>query len=236
VHRQAAVVLLHGAFADASGWDAVSGTLQGHGHTVVAPAISLRDLATDAGYVRGILDTIAAPIVAVGHCYGGAVLTNAAVRHPQVAALVYIAAYAPDESETLAALTAMNPGSMLADHLVPRLYPGGTEGYIKRNRFREIFAADLDPETASVMAASQRPPDLEVLAAPSGPPAWKTIPSWFMVATQDHVIPPATQRFMARRAGAATEEVDSSHVAMMSHPSRVVELIRRAAGTAMVTR
>jgi pimeloyl-ACP methyl ester carboxylesterase len=125
---------------------------------------------------------------------------------------------------------------MLADHLVPRLYPGGTEGYISRNRFREIFAADLDPETASVMAASQRPADLEVLATPSGPPAWKTIPSWFMVATQDQVIPPATQRFMAQRAGAATEEVGSSHVAMMSHPRRVVELIRRAAVTATVTR
>lgn len=229
------VVLIHGAFADASGWDAVSEALQACGHAVLAPAISLRGLAADAGYVRSILDTFTGPIVVVGHCYGGAVLTNAAAGHPQVAALVYIAAYAPDEKETVGALTAMNPGSMLGGHLVSRPYPGGTEGSISRSRFREIFAADLDPETASVMAASQRPADLQVLAAPSGPPAWKTIPSWFLVATQDHVLPPVTQRFMARRAGATTVEVHASHVAMMSHPKLVVDLILRAAETATVT-
>jgi pimeloyl-ACP methyl ester carboxylesterase len=224
------IVLVHGAFADASGWDGVTERLQRDGYTVIAPANPLRGLGSDAAYIGSVLDTIEGPIVLAGHSYGGAVLTNAAVDRPNVEALVYIAAFAPDEGDTVASLLGMNPGSHLGpDALVFRPHPGGVDGYVSPAHFRDVFAADLDRRTAAVMAASQRPGDATTLQEPSGPPAWATIPSWYLVATEDHLIPPATQRFMAERAEATTIEVRSSHVAMISHVRETTKLIIQAA-------
>jgi pimeloyl-ACP methyl ester carboxylesterase len=225
------VVLVHGAFADASGWNEVTERLQKRGYPVLAPANPLRSVGSDAAYVRSILDTIDGPIVLVGHSYGGFVATNAATGHPGVKALVYVAAFAPDAGETVLQLTAMNPGSGLADphNLVVRPHPSGADGYIEPSVFREVFAADVPARSAAVMAASQRGADVATLQQPSGAPAWETVPSWFLVAAEDHTIPPATQRFMAERAGSTTTEVRSSHVPMVSRPGDVVEVIEDAA-------
>jgi pimeloyl-ACP methyl ester carboxylesterase len=223
------IVLVHGAFADASGWDAVTERLQDRGFTVLAPANPLRGLSGDAAYISSILDTIPGPVVLVAHSYGGMVITNAATGHPNVKALVYVAAFAPDAGDTLQGLVAMNPGSQLGpDTLVFRPHPGGVDGYVNPDFFRAIFAADVSRDKAGVMAASQRPGDLTTLTDVSGEPAWATIPSWYLVASQDQLIPPATQRFMAQRAGATTVEVRSSHVAMISQPAATVSLIMKA--------
>jgi pimeloyl-ACP methyl ester carboxylesterase len=225
------VVLVHGAFADASGWNDVTGKLQRDGYTVIATANPLRGVDSDAAYLRSILDTLDGPIVLVGHSYGGFVMTNAAAGHPDVEALVYVAAFAPDAEDTVEHLTAMNPGSGLADpgNLVVRPHPTGADGYVNPASFRDIFAADLPRRVTEVMAASQRPADVATLFQPSGPPAWETIPSWYLVAAEDHTIPPATQRFMAHRADAAIVEVRASHVVMMSQPQKVAAVIVDAA-------
>jgi pimeloyl-ACP methyl ester carboxylesterase len=160
------------------------------------------------------------------------VITNAAVGHPNVKALVYIAAFAPDVGDTVQGLVAMNPGSKLGpDTLVFRPHPGGIDGYVNPASFRDIFAADVDRDTAAVMAASQRPGDASTLTDLSGEPAWRTSPSFYLVASKDNLIPPATQRFMAERAGASTMEVRSSHVAMISKPTVALSLILRAVRT-----
>ncbi len=223
------IVLVHGAWADASGWNEVTNRLQRGGFTVIAPANPLRGLASDAAYLSSILATISGPTVLVGHSYGGMVISNAATGNPNVKALVYIAAFAPDAGESLGSLGAMNPGSELdPTTLLFRPHPSGLDVYIAPAAFREVFAADVKASTAAVMAAAQRPIDATVLGEPSGEPAWKAIPAWYMVATQDHAIPPATERFMAQRAGATTIEVNTSHVAMISKPGAVADLILEA--------
>jgi pimeloyl-ACP methyl ester carboxylesterase len=225
------IVLVHGAFADASGWIDVTRRLQRDDYTVIATANPLRSVDSDAAYLESILDTIDGPVVLVGHSYGGFVMTNAAAGDPDVEALVYVAAFAPAPGDTVEALTGMNPGSGLADphNLVVRPHDGGADGYINPAVFREIFAADLPGSVTDVMAASQRPADVGTLFQASGPAAWESIPSWYVVASEDRTIPPATQRFMAERAGATTIEIRSSHVVMMSHPKQVADLIETAA-------
>jgi pimeloyl-ACP methyl ester carboxylesterase len=224
------VVLVHGGWADASSWSAVVEGLEDRGYTVVAPANPLRGLQNDAAYLSSILATISGPIVLVGHSYGGMVLTDAATGNPNVKALVYIAAFAPDVGDSIATLEAMNPGSEVGlSTLTLRPYPGGVDAYITPSAFHRVFCADVPASTAAVMAASQRPIDVAVEADPSGPPAWRTIPSWYLVASDDHAIPPATERFMAKRAGATTVEISASHVAMVSHPGAVTDLILDAA-------
>jgi pimeloyl-ACP methyl ester carboxylesterase len=179
--------------------------------------------------------------VLVGHSYGGAVITNAATGNPNVKALVYVAAFAPDQGETGGAALALGGGtSQLMANLVLRPYPGAPvinfpnpgdldqDGYINPAAFRQVFAADVPAAQAATMAASQRPGTLSSLAAPSGVPTWRTIPSWYLVARQDHAIPPEAERVMARRAGSHTIEIDSSHVAMISHPQAVDALILAA--------
>jgi pimeloyl-ACP methyl ester carboxylesterase len=220
------IVLVHGAWADASSFNDVSNRLQKRGFTVVAPANPLRGLSSDSAYLSSILATISGPIVLVGHSYGGMVITDAATGNTNIKALVYIAAFAPDAGDSLGSLGAMNPGSELGPTtLLFRPYPTGLDVYIVPEAFREVFAADVEAHTAAVMAAGQRPLDASALGEPSGEPAWKTIPSWYMVADQDHAIPPATEQFMAQRAGATTVEVNSSHVAMISMPTAVTDLI-----------
>lgn len=231
------VVLIHGAFADASGWAGVTTRLQARGYPVLAPANPLRGVATDSTYVASILASIPGPVILVGHSYGGEVITNAALGNPNVKALVYIAAFAPDQGETSGQLSTMFPGSQLTpQNLVFRPFPisatqTGVDAYINPTVFRAVFCADLPATTAAVMAASQRPGALSTLAEPSGEPAWKTIPSWYLVAGQDRAIPPASERFMAKRMGARTIEIASSHVAMISHPGTVTDMILDAART-----
>jgi pimeloyl-ACP methyl ester carboxylesterase len=230
------VVLVHGAFADASGWAGVIGRLQQRGYTVIAPANPLRGVAGDAAYLSSVLGTVKGPIVLVAHSYGGFVITNAARGNPNVRALVYIAAYAPKEGETIGGITALAPGSELGPKtLIIQTVPGpnGTdvqEGYINPGAFRDVFAADVPAATASVMAASQRPAALATLAQPSGPPAWQSIPSWYMVAGHDNTVGTAAELMMAKRMGAHTVEVKSaSHAVMVSHPDAVTRLILQAA-------
>lgn len=226
------VVLIHGAFADASGWNDVIANLQRRGYTVYAPANPLRGLATDSDYIRSFLATITGPIVLAGHSYGGAVITNAATGNPNVTALVYVAAYALDQGESVGAANALGGGtSDLPNHIVVRPFSGSPvpDGYIDPAFFHDIFAADLPTKQTRVMAAAQRPVALSSLGEPSGTPAWRTIPSWYLVARQDHAIPPQAEHAMAARAHAHTIEINSSHVAMTSHATTVTDLILAAA-------
>jgi pimeloyl-ACP methyl ester carboxylesterase len=229
------VVLVHGAFADASGWSGVVARLRRAGHPVLAPANPLRGVSADAAYLKAYLSTVRGPIVLAGHSYGGMVITNAALGNPNVKALVYVAAYAPDEGDTVSSLSALAAGGMVGPatlDVTPFPAPDGSsgqEGTIKQRVFREVFCADLPAKQAAVMARSQRPASLVALGEPSGPPAWKSIPSWYLVAGRDNTIGTAAERIMARRIGATTTEIKrSSHVVMMSHPRETTTLILRA--------
>jgi pimeloyl-ACP methyl ester carboxylesterase len=224
------IVLVHGAFADASSWNPVIARLQRLGYPVVAEANPLRDLNGDAAYLSSVLSAIPGPVILVGHSYGGEVITDAAVGHPNVKALVYIAAFAPDQGESGVSILSKFAGSKLPQTLVVRPYPGGAEAYINPAQFRAVFAADLPAEQTAIMAASQRPVGLAALETPSGVPAWKTIPSWYLVAGADQAIPPAAEEFMAERAHAHTEVIPgASHVVMISHPDQATLLIVEAA-------
>ncbi|MGW7418023.1 alpha/beta fold hydrolase, partial [Streptomyces sp. NPDC054863] len=216
------VVLVHGAFADSSGWDATVTRLRHDGYPVRAVANPLRGLDYDAAYVTGLLKSIKGPKILVGHSYGGAVISNAAASVPDVKALVYIAAFVPDKGESL--------GSLLEEHADPTVpalpqqtfsytrpdSSTGTDVFLDPARFRAAFAADVPAQEADVMAASQRPIAVEAFGQPSKEAAWKKLPSWALVATRDQAIPPSLERFMARRAGAHITEVRSSHAAMVS--------------------
>jgi pimeloyl-ACP methyl ester carboxylesterase len=229
------VVLVHGAFADASGWNDVVRRLQLLGYPVLAPANPLRGVSSDSAYLASILATVPGPIVLVGHSYGGMVISAAAVGNPNVKALVYVAAFAPDQGETLQGLQTKYPGSRLSEAALdfrPYLTPDGTpsyDGYVKADVFRDVFAADLPLSTTKIMAVTQRPGDVHTLGEPAGVPAWKTVPSYFLIARDDNLIPAQVQRFMAERAGAHKVEVNSSHVAMMSKPDATAALIVKAA-------
>jgi pimeloyl-ACP methyl ester carboxylesterase len=223
------VVLVHGAFADASGFNDVIALLQRAGFPVIAPANPLRDSAGDAAYISSIIKTLSGPVILAAHSYGGIVITNAARGHANVKALVYLGAFAPDQGESALQLAGKFPGSELGAALLPRPYPlpdgtiptDGTapvDGYIVADKFRAVFAADLPESQTRLMAATQRPGSVGGLAGPSGAPAWKTVPSWYLIPTQDKVIPPEAQRFMAQRAGSHVREIKSSHVVMISHP------------------
>jgi pimeloyl-ACP methyl ester carboxylesterase len=226
------VVLVHGAWADASGWNGVAGRLQARGYDVIAPANPLRGVPTDTAYLKSVLASIKGPIVLVGHSYGGMVITNAATGNPNVKALVYVAAFAPEQGETAGGIEMLNPGSQAAGaNLTIRPFDGGKDVYITPADFHQVFCADVPARQSALMAAEQRPLALSTFGDVSGVPAWKTIPSWYMVAQHDHAIPPATERFMAKRMKATTVEEDSSHVAMISHPADVAKLVLRATAT-----
>jgi len=229
------VVLVHGVFADASGWNEVSARLLKAGYDVIAPANPLRDLAGDSEYVGSVVDTIAGPVILVGHSYGGEVITNAGRGRANVKALVYVAAFAPDEGESALQLAAQFPGSQLPGALLTRPYPipgspePGVDGYIDPAKFHDVFAQDLPRSLTRVMAVAQRPGSVGGLGAPSGVPAWKSLPSWYVLAGADRVIPPAAQRFMAERAKSKVVEVEgASHVVMTSRPDAVVRQIEAA--------
>jgi pimeloyl-ACP methyl ester carboxylesterase len=224
------VVLVHGAFADASSWNGVIERLQAKGIPVTAPANPLRGIAADSAYAAAVFGQIQGPVVAVGHSYGGAVITNAATDAKNVVGLVYVAAFAPDESETLGAIEASSKDSVLNSALVPRQYPtaGGesaTEFYIDPAKAREAFAGDLSDQQAALIAATQRPVAEAAFGEPNGPPAWKHLPSWAVLATGDKAAGTDVVRSMAERAGAKITEVDGSHVIMVSQPQAVTNVI-----------
>ncbi|MFE7653164.1 alpha/beta fold hydrolase [Streptomyces bottropensis] len=232
--KRPTIVLVHGVFADSSGWNDVIARLLKAGFPVIAPANPLRDLAGDSAYVSSVIGSMPGPVVLVGHSYGGEVITNAGRGHSHVRALVYVGAFAPDKGESALQLAGMFPGSKLPEALLTRPFPlpdgtTGHDGYIDPAKFHEVFAGDLPTSVTRLMAATQRPGNVDGLTSASGAPAWTNLPSWYVIPTADNVIPAAAQRFMAKRARSTTVEVKgSSHVVMMSHPHIVVRQILAA--------
>ena len=226
------IVLVHGAFAESSSWNPVATSLLAKGYPVIAVANPLRGVKSDAAYVAKLVDSIPGPVVLVGHSYGGAVITGAAVGKKNVKALVYVSAFAPDAGETAAGLSSKFPGSTLGGTLAPpvALEGGGKDLYIDQSKFQVQFAADVPTAEAKLMAATQRPITEAALNEPAGPPAWKTLPSWFLFGSLDKNIPRAALAFMAERAGGkkVVEIAGASHVVMISHPAALVKLIEEA--------
>ncbi|MET7275338.1 MULTISPECIES: alpha/beta fold hydrolase [Streptomyces] len=227
------VVLVHGAFADASSYAEVIPRLIARGLDVVAPAVPNRSLIGDAAYVASIVRQIPGPVVLVGHSYGGAVITVAGTED-NVEALVYLAGYALEKGESLGELQGRFPDSDLAAALVYTPFPlegstgTGTDVSVQPDKFPAVFAADVDSRLAEVLAVSQRPLAAQAFADAAPAAAWKSKPSWGLVASSDHTINPDVERYGYRRAGMTTVEVDSSHLVMLSHPERVVDLIEEA--------
>jgi pimeloyl-ACP methyl ester carboxylesterase len=230
------VVLVHGAFADASSWSGVVERLQAAEMRVTAPANPLRGISIDSAYLASVLSQIPGPVLAVGHSYGGAVISNAATRAENVVGLVFVAAFAPDEGERLMDVESSSKDSVLNSALVALQYPTGAgtdtavEFAIDPARFHEAFADDLPLPQAAVMAATQRPVAEGAFSEASGPPAWKSVPAWAVVATGDKAAGTDVIRSMAERARATITEVAASHVVMVSQPARVTEVILTAAG------
>lgn len=224
------VVLVHGAFADGSSWNGVIERLQAQGVPVTAPPNPLRGIRVDSAYTASVFNQTPGPVVAVGHSYGGAVITNAATHADNVVALVYVAAFAPDAGEALGEVTPTSKDSVLNSALVPQQYPtadGGmaVEFKIDPAKAREAFAADLTDGQAALIAAIQRPVAELAFSEPNGDPAWKRLPSWAVVATGDKAAGTDLVRSMAKRAGARITEIDGSHVIMVSQPSAVTDVI-----------
>jgi pimeloyl-ACP methyl ester carboxylesterase len=228
------VVLVHGAFADASGWNDVIERLFAQGLRVIVPANPLRGVSIDSAYIAGVLKSVPGPVLAVGHSYGGAVITNAATHAENVVGLVYVAAFAPKEGERLIDAESVSKDSVLNSALVPLQYPIGqgpetaVEFAIDAAKFHDAFAADLPAEQTAVMAATQRPVAELAFSEPSRMPAWKNLPSWTVVATGDTAAGADVIRSMAERAGATITEVKGSHVIMMSQPQAVTDVILSA--------
>lgn len=226
-HPKPTVVLVHGAFADSSGWNGVVSRLQRDGYPVVAVANPLRGVASDARTVRSVVDDIDGPVVLVGHSYAGSVITEAAAGDRDVKALVYVAAFLPETGESAGELSNKFPGSTLAG----TLHRIGTDLYIDRALFPEQFAADVPKREAKLLAVSQRPIDAAALAEPqAGVPAWRSIPSYDLIPEADKNIPAAAQHWMAERAKAKVVSVKgASHLVLASHPGLTAALIERAA-------
>jgi pimeloyl-ACP methyl ester carboxylesterase len=227
------VVLVHGAFADGSSWNGVIERLQAKGIRVTAPANPLRGLSADSAYLAGLLAQISGPVVLVGHSYAGAVISNAATHASNVVGLVFVAAFAPDEAEVLGQVTQTSKDSILMPGLVPHEYATGrgvpaVEFVVDPAKFRDAFAADLPPQTAAVMAATQRPVADAAFSDAATAPGWKDRPSWAVVATGDRAAGADLTRSMAQRAGATITEVAGSHVIMVSQPEAVTEVIVQA--------
>ena len=237
LHRaKPTVVLVHGAWADSSGWTGVIRRLQDDGYTAVAIPNQLRSLSGDAANVRAYLDTLAGPIVLVGHSYGGAVITNAATGNPNVRAVVYIDAFAPDQGEAATPLAGPDSALSVADpttvfDLIPPTVPPApaTDLYLKASTFLTSFANGLPAREARILAATQRPATVGALSEPSGVAAWRTIPSWFLIGTQDRIIPPAAEQAMAERAKSTISYFDAGHLGLISDPGPVTRIIERAA-------
>ena len=228
------VVLVHGAFADGSSWNGVIERLQAEGVQVTAPANPLRGISIDSAYIASLLEQIPGPVLAVGHSYAGALITNAATKANNVVGLVYVCAFAPDEGERLGDVSSTSKDSILNTGLMPLKYPTGegqetaVELAMDPEKFHDIFAADLPAEQTAIVAATQRPVAELAFSEPNGEPAWKNLPSWAVVATGDKAAGSDVVRSMAERAGATITEVEGSHVIMISQPQVVTKVILRA--------
>jgi pimeloyl-ACP methyl ester carboxylesterase len=223
------IVLVHGAFADGTGWQRVIPILERNGYAVIAVQNPLTSLAGDVQTTKRVIDAQKGPVVAVGHSYGGAVITGAAAGNANVKALVYIAAFAPDAGEPIGAHNEKYPaplGSALRPDSAGFLY-------IDRAQFRDLFASDVSATEASVMAAAQKPIIGSAFAASVEQAAWRTTPSWYLVTQEDRAINPELQRFYAKRIGAKTTEIKASHVPFISRPQQVARLIEQAASAAV---
>jgi pimeloyl-ACP methyl ester carboxylesterase len=228
---QPTVVLVHGAFAESASWNGVIRRLQEQGYTAIAAANPLRSVSGDAQFLASILESMEGPVVLVGHSYGGSVISNAALGKDNVKALVFVAAFAPEEGESIAELSGRSPGSTLGETLesVP-LSDGTTDFYIRQEMFHQQFAADAPAEQAALDAVTQRPLRDVAQNEGSGAPAWKSIPSWFVFGELDKNIPLEVHRFMAERAQAreVVQIEGASHTVGASHPEEVTDVIMRA--------
>ena len=227
------IVLVHGAFADASSWNGVIPLLEAQGLTVTAPPNPLRGVTFDSAYIKSVLAQIDGPVLLVGHSYGGVLITNGATDAPNVVGLVYVAAFAPDENEVLGAVTPTSKDSVLNTALAPRQYPDGkggtaTEFYIEPSKVRQAFAGDLSDDQIALIAATQRPIAEAAFSDVNGPPAWKRLPSWAVIATGDKAAGFDLTKQMAERAGAEITEIEGSHVIMVSQPQAVTDVIMTA--------
>ena len=229
------VVLVHGAFTDSSSWNDVITFLRDDGYPVVAAANPLRGLPADAACLRTVLDSVSGPLVVVGHSYGGSVVSEAAGDNPRVRALVYVAGFIPDEGESTAELASRHPGHGLALDAAPVADVEGQDSgllYLPRDRFHEVFCADVPEDVAALMAITQRPVAADALRDRATGAAWRTIPSWNVVAAHDLVVPARLQRFMGERAGSHTVEMEASHAVAVSQPGAVARVVDDAARTA----
>ena len=222
------IVLVHGAWADGSSWSAVIERLQADGYNVIAPQFPMTALADDVARLRHVLDRQDGPTIVAGHSYGGQIMTALGTDAPNVVGLVYIAAFGIDEGESLGALLSQGPVTPALAHLFTDKQGFG---WLSEDDFVHHFAADVDPVQAKVMYAVQQALAGSAFTDVMGVPAWKSLPSWYLVATEDQAIPPDAERLFASRMGASTVEVPSSHVAMVSHPDEVAQLIETAAAT-----
>jgi len=222
------IVLVHGAWADGSSWSAVIERLQKDGYNVTAPQFPLTTLADNLARLREVLAVQEGPTILAGHSYGGQIITALGTDAPHVAGLVYIAAFGLDQGESLGGLLSGGPQPPAIAHL--RVDAQGF-GWLPQNDFVEHFAADVERDKANVMYAVQQPIALSAFEDVIGVPAWKSLPSWYLVAKNDEAIPPDAERLFAKRMGATTVEIASSHVAMVSHPDAVVKLMKDAART-----
>ena len=217
------IILVHGGWADGGSWSKVIPTLTNAGHRVIAVQLPLHNAAEDIATVKRAVELVGGPTILVGHSYGGYVITNAGANNPNVTGLVYIAAFAPDEGEALGTFVTpdkLPPGIIIADSA------GLT--YLNPDLFHEAFAADVNATEALIMAVSQKPFNQSIFGEPSGPPAWKELPTWYQVSDSDRMIPPDTQRMFAQRMNATTISIDTSHSSYVAHPDEIAQLILNA--------
>jgi pimeloyl-ACP methyl ester carboxylesterase len=217
------IVLVHGAWGDGSAWSQVIPILEKAGHRVIAVQLPLHSLADDIATVKRAIDLLAGPTILVGHSYGGMVITNAAYNNPNVKGLVYVAAFAPQQGQSL--------GDFVDAKKLPKdflIIDKGGFAYLNPKLFPQSFAQDVNPAQAEIMAVAQKPINTSILAEKSGPPAWKQLPTWYQISENDHMIPPAVEQMFAKQMNATTISLPSSHASLVSHPNEIAQLILNA--------